>query len=135
MTLGTFGAILGFALEIEAQAAALYESEAGADSSELFQELARQTRKRQGRLERARREGVQEMILEPIQGLDRADYGLELPAGAGPLQQALALEERAVRFYRAAASNMPLRGVARLLQRLAEESAQRRAALEPHSEL
>ncbi len=120
MQLGTFGAILRFALQIEEEAAAFYAAAEGPP----FEQLARQAERRRERLERARREGVQEMILEAISGLDDAAYAL--PAGgaaAGRLEQALALEERAGRFYRAAAERMPIRGVARLFRRLAQEHA------------
>ena len=130
MDLGTFGAILGFALQIEKQAAVLYEGEAPPDKQALFQELARGSRKRLERLERARREGVTEMILESITGLDSADFELDLGEEIDPLRQAAALEERAGRFFERAAEKMPVRGVARLFQRLAQENAQRSARLE-----
>jgi rubrerythrin len=125
MELGTFGAILGFALEIEQQAAEFYQVAAQGEAAGLYQELAQKAQKRLRRVERARREGVQEMILESISGLDSDDYTVESFAEAGEidlLNQAIALEERARRFYEAAATKMPIRGVARMLQRMAKEN-------------
>lgn len=130
MELGTFGAIFRFALEIEAQTAAFYEALAEGKLAEIGDSLARESRKRVRRLERARREGVQEMILESIQGLDSDDYQVETSADLDPWEQAIALEERAARFYSDAAEKMPMRGVARIFQRMARESADRQARLQ-----
>lgn len=128
MDLGTFGAILGFALDIEERAAAFYEQAASRAHAALFQELAQGARKRRRRLEQARREGVAEMILEPITGLDGVSYQVELDPSAGQadlLRQARALEETAARFYQDAAAKLPIREVARLMRQLAQESLQR----------
>lgn len=128
MDLGTFGAILGFALAREERAAAFYEQAAQGNHAALFQELARGARKRRQRLEQARREGVAEMILEPITGLDGDSYQADLDPSAGQvelLRQARALEETAARFYQDAAAKIPIREVARLMQQLAQESRQR----------
>lgn len=122
MELGTFGAILRFAMHTEEQSAAFYEA-AGA-AIPAFSELAQGARKRLARLEQARREGVAEMILESITGLDSDNYTVTLDpeAAAASLQeQAQALEESASRFYRDAAAKLPIREVARLFQRLAQE--------------
>lgn len=133
MELGTFGAILGFAMELEQQAADFYERSAAGGLDEAFLELARGSRKRLGRLERARREMVAEMILESIGGLDGDAYGvdLDLEAGeAGLLCQARALEKASARFYREAAAKIPIREVVRLFQRLLRENEQREARLD-----
>jgi hypothetical protein len=128
MELGTFGAILRFALEWEERAAAFYEQAALGTTAALSQELARGARKRVRRLEQARREGVAEMILESITGLDGETYRVELDAGApeaGRLEQARALEGQAARFYQDAAAKLPIREVARLFGQLAQENRQR----------
>ena len=70
-TLNTFGAIMTFAIELERRLADYYGS-AGAAA------LAKAADKRRKKLERARRENVVEITLEPIAGLDAADYALEL---------------------------------------------------------
>ncbi|MCX7681181.1 MAG: ferritin-like domain-containing protein [Anaerolineae bacterium] len=122
MELGTFGAILRFAMQLEEQSAAFYAAASGTVS--LFDELEQAARKRLARLEQARREGVAEMILESITGLDSETYTttLDPQASAASLRaQARALEEAAARFYRDAAARLPIREVARLFQRLAQE--------------
>jgi rubrerythrin len=125
MELGTFGAILRFAMELETEAAQFYEAHPQGLPGERTGDSARAARKRLRRLEQARREGVSEMILEAIVGLNREDYRVELGAqtegGPASLQQALSLEDTSARFYRDAASKMPIRGVARLFDRLARE--------------
>jgi rubrerythrin len=130
MELGTFGAILGFALQIEEQAAEFYKTAPGDHPSELFADLARGARKRLARLERARREGVAEMILEPITGLDSDDYAVVLNPGMAPTEQARVLEKAAAQFYRDAASKMPIREVVRLFERMARENDKNRNKIE-----
>jgi rubrerythrin len=133
MELGTFGAILGFALDLEERAAGFYEAVAQGEREGAFQDLAKGTHKRLERLERARREGVAEMILESITGLSDDAYQVDLAPGAGEvdrLRQAIALEETAARFYRDAAAKMPIKEIVRLFERLAKENDKRRAQLE-----
>ena len=124
MELGTFGAIMGFALALEERAAAFYDAAAQATGGVAYQELARNARKRAARVERARREGVNEMILEPIEGLDGAGYavGAEVLSSAEPWEaRATDLEAESARFYRDAAAKLPIRQVVRLFGRLADE--------------
>ena len=129
MELGTFGAIMRFAMDLEEQAAGFYEGAARDGLRGAFGELASGSRKRLRRLERARREFVTEMILEAITGLDGDAYHVDLdPADeSGLLRQAQALEEASARFYRDAAEKMPIREVVRLFRRLARENEQRKA--------
>ena len=132
MELGTFGAIIGFALGVEERAADFYDSAAEGEMAALFSPFAARSRERVKRLERARRELVSEMILESITGLDGDDY--QVAPGfaadrAGLLHEARTLEETTARFYQDAASKMPIREVVRLFRRLAAENDQRRAAL------
>lgn len=81
MELGTFGAVLKFAMEIEQEVRKFYETAAGVtkDSGQAnrFQDLYKRGEKRLKTLERVRRENVTEMILEPIVGLDSDDYKIE----------------------------------------------------------
>ena len=130
MELGTFGAILRFAMDLEEQAVGFYEGTARGGLEETFGELAQGSGKRLRRLERARREMVAEMILESITGLDGDAYHVDLDPGTDEVslvQQAQALEKVAARFYRDAAEKMPIREVVRLFQRLARENEQREA--------
>ena len=132
MELGTFGAILRFAMDLEQQAIDFYEGAAGGELEEVLSELARRSRKRRSRLERARREMVVEMVLESITGLDGDAYGVNLDSEADEaelLRQARTLEETSARFYRDAADKMPIREVVRLFRRLVRENEQRQARL------
>jgi rubrerythrin len=132
MDLGTFGAIVGFALNCERRAAAFYTEAQDRVLAERFEKLARGLQKRIERVERARREGVSEMVLEPIVGLDGDDYQVDLEPKADTidrLQQARSLEETCARFYQDAADKVPMREVARLFRRLAQENERRRALL------
>ncbi len=130
MELGTFGAILRFAMDLEEQAAGFYERATPGRLEGTFSELAQGTRKRLKRLEQARREMVAEMILESITGLDGDAYHVDLDPEtdeAGLARQAQALEETIARFYQNAAEKIPIREVVRLFQRLAQENEQRKA--------
>ena len=137
MELGTFGAILGYAIDLEDRAAAFYKEAARGELSEPFEVLAAGAAKRRIRLLRARQELVSEMILESITGLDGDAYrvGLEPEAGqAEALAQGLRLERTAARFYRDAAAKMPIREVVRLFKRLAQENDRRRDRVEAFAE-
>jgi len=132
MELGTFGAILGFAIELEQQAASFYAQAARGDLADLFTEMERGSRKRIERLERARREGVAEMILESISGLNSESFAIELdPSTETPdiLRQAPNLEETCARFYQVASTQLPIREVVRLFQRSIVENQQRLVTL------
>ncbi len=116
---------------------------------ERFEELARTIVVEHGKVidearGEVRREGVTEMILEPIEGLDSADYEVGSdyavgadnavvadPAGAsdGWARRAARLEAESARFYRDAAAKLPIRQVARLFERLAKENEERTAGL------
>jgi rubrerythrin len=132
MELGTFGAIVSYAIELEEQAAVFYEGVTGGSLAETFAELAKGSRKRLDRLQRARQELIAEMILEPITGLNALDYGVALDSAAdeaGLRSQARALEETSARFYRDAAAKMPIKEVVRLFERLLGENEKRLAKL------
>jgi rubrerythrin len=128
MDLATFGAILSFALDFEERASEFYTGSAKGDLEEVFTDLGRSSDKRASRMERSRREGVAEMILEPISGLDSDDYEVDLPLRANTadlLAHAIALEETALRFYRDAALKIPILEVVRTFQRMADENEKR----------
>lgn len=136
MQLGTFGAIMSFAMELESKAKAFYEADEELPV-ELREDLKNSSGKRHGRLERARREGVVELALEAISGLDGDDYAFddEVNAGvAGGLAGAIAVEATCARFYRDAGAKMPMREVVRLFARCAQNNQENivrlRAALE-----
>ncbi len=95
MSLTQFGSILTFAVNLENQLSQFYEkaSMQGGIHSEEFSRRAKACIKRIRRLERSRRENVTEITLEPIEGLNAADYQLDLTNDVD------VIEERIVRFY------------------------------------
>ena len=132
MELATFGAIMTFALALEKQAAAYFDEAARGDLQELFVDLAKSARKRAIRMERSRREGITEMILEPITGMNGDDYRLELSSDGDEtelLDQAIGLVETSIQFYQDAAEKIPVREVARTCQRMEEESVKQKTKL------
>ena len=113
-TLNTFGAVLSHAIELEARLCDWYGGIGEADK-------ARAAEKRRRKLERARREHVLEITLEPIRGLDAADYALELADGTAAAQAAAAAV--AARFYADVAPKINVRAAQRTLERCGREHA------------
>jgi rubrerythrin len=78
--LGTFGAIIKFALNLENAASTFYESAikliANQTINDLFDKLYQRKQKRIQLLTRVRRENITETILEHITGLTSDDYEL-----------------------------------------------------------
>jgi hypothetical protein len=71
MELKNFGSIMGFAAELEAADKAFYESAATnpvcAEFKDLLEAFAKDEKKNEKNMLRARREHVTEMVLEPIE--------------------------------------------------------------------
>jgi hypothetical protein len=85
-------------------------------------------------MERTRRENVTEMILEPIAGLDRSDYEIEMKemdhsSDADLLKTALVLEERAQRFFSDVSGKVPLPEVGRIFRKAAQKKEKSLARL------
>jgi rubrerythrin len=126
---------MGFALELENRMGSFYETKDTRIPEQVLADLAKGVKKRWKRLEKARREGVVEVVLESISGLDGDDYAVGSLAEEGEgasLRQAIALEETCSRFYMDAALKLPIREISRLFRRLAEgndENAERLQAL------
>jgi hypothetical protein len=138
MELGTFGAIMKFALDTEKSVSSFYKSAAEAATDTglviLFGELSNRGQKRTETLMRIRRENTTEMILEPIAGLNSDTYDLvvSFPEGADDTtlrELAASIESKLYKFYIEAAAKIDfLSEAAYLLELLAEkneESAQR----------
>ena len=113
-SLNTFGAILSHAIDLEAQLSAWYSGIG--DSAK-----AKAADKRRMKLERARRENVVEITLEPIEGLDAADYALDLSDESAESQ--VRAEDVAARFYRDVAPKINVRAAQRALERCGKEHA------------
>jgi rubrerythrin len=127
VSLATFGAILSYALMLEGDAADFYEARARASQDSLAAALAAASRKRIDRLQRLRREGVSEMILEAIHGFEEADFPLQGRSGGGEepwSARATAVEQTRQRFFETAAAKVPIREVSRQFERMAKENAQ-----------
>jgi hypothetical protein len=86
MNLGTFGAVLKFAIQLENTMVQQYENIVNlTDDSEKKTKLnaiIKQINRRIANLKRIRSENTTEMILEPIYGLDGDNYALKLPKEA-----------------------------------------------------
>lgn len=111
-SLNTFGAILSHAVELETRLGAWYR-----DIGEADKAIAAD--KRRAKLERARRENVVEITLEPIEGLSAHDYALELSNGSAEAQAAAA--QVAARFYADVAPKINVRAAQRTLERCGRE--------------
>jgi len=132
MLLGTFGAILSFGIELENQCAEFYNQACEASSEQIYAKLARGAIKRAKRLERTRREGVAEMILESITGFEGDDYQLDTKTSdnlAALRKTAIANEETVYKFYTDAQAKMPIVEVGRIFQRMAEDNQKNIAEL------
>jgi rubrerythrin len=129
MELGTFGAIMSFAMKIEEKAISFYERADLDLPSDLLQELARGNQKRFKRVERARREGVAEMILESIRGLNSDNYQFQTISDSH-LEEASRIETLSKQFYLDAAEKLPIREIARLFRRLAQENEKRISSIQ-----
>ena len=133
MVLSTFGAIMGFAAEMVGQTKETYEDLIGKAGNpalkETLRELAEEERKNRSLMEKARRENVTEMILEPITGLHREDYEVDLKAfeqkdDGDLLKIAMTLEEREKKFFQEAAAKVPLPEVARIFRKINQKKEQ-----------
>jgi len=139
--LTTFGSVVKFALNIEAEVSSFYESAIGVatdpDFGKLLESLFHRGQKRIKTLLRIRRENVTEMILEPIAGLDSEVHKpvIAIPEGADDgivREAAAALETKLHEFYMHAAAKIDfLNEAACALELLAD--ANREAALDLHS--
>lgn len=120
--LTSFGTVILFAQALEARAAYLAGE---ADEAKM----ARLHTKRAKRLELLRKERLNEVVLQPLSGMDRAEY---LPAAdlAGAAGLAT-LEETTARFYRDALDRAAdvLGGLERTFERFARESENLAATL------
>ncbi|MCC6614871.1 MAG: hypothetical protein IT320_15425 [Anaerolineae bacterium] len=114
-SLNTFGAIMTFAIELETKLRDYYQT--AGDSAR-----AADADKRRSNLERVRRENVTEIKLEPIEGLDQADYSLDLSATSAEAQSAA--EAIAAVFYQDVAPKINVREAQRALERCGRQHAE-----------
>lgn len=110
--LNSFGSILSYAIDLESRIRDYYQA-AGSASR------AADADKRRLNLERVRRENVTEIKLEPIEGLNQADYALKLDDTSPGGQRAV--EAAAARFYADVAPKINVREAQRALERCARQ--------------
>lgn len=103
--LKNFGAVFTFAIGMETHLRDAYQAEGDEDS-------AKGASKRIEKLERARREYVVEITLEPIDGLEEDNYTLDPET-----QDRATMEARAKQFYIDAAPKINVRQAQRILEK------------------
>ena len=140
MELTNFGSIMGFAAELEAADKAFYEAAAASPAcgayKELLEAFARDGKKNEKNMLRARREHVTEMVLEPITDFDSEPYETDRELTSDMelgqiMARALALEEKAQSFYNQAAEKTKgLAEISRVLAKTGKKRAAHKARLE-----
>ena len=111
-SLNTFGSILTHAINLESSLRDYYTAIDMADR-------AKAADKRRKKLERVRSENVLEITLEPIDGLDEADYAINLDDTSDTGQTAI--ETTASQFYLNVAPKINVRQAQRALERCGKE--------------
>ncbi|MFX0053326.1 MAG: hypothetical protein ACFFAX_05065 [Promethearchaeota archaeon] len=139
MDLGTTGAILTFALELEKDIGAFYRRTlpgvSNAHLKQVFGEIHRTQKKRERLLSRLRRENVTEMILEPIHGFESDAFEMaissEVPHDDSFLKStAIKVEETLQSFFAAASEKTTfLPEVSDEFKRISEEAGKYAALL------
>jgi rubrerythrin len=140
MKLESFGRVLGFAAELEASDTVFYEAlvnnPACASHKALFEELAKEKKKSEKNILRARQENVTEMILEPIADFDGDSFTLNYEgpdslSAEDALQRAMENETVGETFYNQASEKIKaLSEVARLMKKMAKKRASIKERLE-----
>lgn len=128
--LTNFGSLIRHAVALEAATAVFYEQAAHlmgpGEASKLASELKDEHEGRRRLLERTRQQKLNEMVLEPITGLDGTRYVFDAsaPPSSEVRGKAIALEQVAARFYRESSvvAKSLLTEAARTFQKLGEEN-------------
>lgn len=132
MQLGTFGAILKYAIEIEGSASSFYDqlAKVAPEAAKAnISEMANASRRNKQTLEKTRRMEMQEMILEAITGIDTSNYDVKLEAASAfeaGVAQAQEMERRASAFYADASKKLGfLPNAGRTMEKTGKERAAR----------
>ncbi|MCF8040228.1 MAG: hypothetical protein K9K79_13020 [Desulfohalobiaceae bacterium] len=131
MPLTNFGSILKFAEDLETQDHEFYltasQNPKCTAQTQLFEAFASDLKKNQKVIQRIRRENVTEMILEPVEGLTRSEFCVDLASAkdldeVSILENARQREDRAKRYYQKAAEQIKAQPeVARGLKQIAKK--------------
>ena len=140
MELTNFGSIMSFAAELEGADRAFYEAAAASPACKAYKDLmeafARDEKKNEKNMLRARREHVTEMVLEPITDFTSEPFisNREIRPHMSLEQimaRAMALEEKAQSFYsQAAEKTKGLAEISQVLAKTGKKRAAHRARLE-----
>ncbi len=141
--LTNFGSLIRYALELEAATSAFYAASASLPGPtprvDLLRALSSQHEDRRRLLERTRQQKLNEMVLEPITGLEGARYVVDATVGppAEIVRKATRLEEVAALFYGEASvvAKSLLTEAARTLRKLADENLRNVGSLRETSQL
>jgi hypothetical protein len=141
MELTAFGAIMKFAMDREEEITALVKTMQSAEGSPSFEELgdriAADAAKSTKLLERTRREHVNELVLEPVTGLDGSNYDLKERA-SGQLARLeagkylLGMLEAIIAFYGDAAARITNPEARRTFDRIAKAKVRLKASIEEY---
>lgn len=129
--LTNFGSLVRHALDLEAATTAFYavasELLGPSVAADLARELADQHETRRRLLERTRQQKLNEMVLEPISGLDGSRYVVDaaVTAASDVRHKAMAIEEVAMRFYHESSviARSLLTEAVRTFEKLGDENA------------
>jgi rubrerythrin len=140
MELSNFGSIMSFAAELEGADKVFYEAAAASPAcgeyKDLMEAFAKDEKKNEKNMLRARREHVTEMVLEPITDFTSEPFISDREVTPHmSLEQimalALALEEKARSFYNQAAEKTKgLAEISRVLAKTGKKRAVHKARLE-----
>lgn len=132
MQLGTFGAILKFASELEEAASNFYDGaakKASPDLQKTFCDFSNASKKNKQMLERTRRMEMQEMILEAITGIDSDNYKVDATISTEEkknIGKAIEIESKTKKFYEDSMEKLGfLPNVKKTLAKLAAEKQER----------
>jgi rubrerythrin len=138
MELTTFGAIMKFAMDGEEEIVNTLEGLAGnADLPSfggLLDRIISESKKSRKLLERTRREGINEVILHPITGLDSDNYSLQDPPTGDLTSREVGkylteTSDRLIRFYTDAAPKITNPEAMRVFKRLAARRLELKEAI------
>ena len=132
MQLGTFGAILKYAIEIEDAATRHYEElakRAPDGAKARIYELSNSSKKNKQTLEKTRRMELQEMVLETITGIDTLNYEVKFDTTVDfktGMNNAVEIEKKASAFYSESSKKLGfLPNARRTLEKLSKERVAR----------
>jgi len=117
MSLSTFGAIMAFSFEMVRYALDTYggavQKAKDPALKEALEALLHETKKILVLMEQIRRENITEMILEPIHGLQRVDYEMDITLSdqtqdSGLVKVALGVEKKMRKFLYDASAKVPI---------------------------